>query len=1151
MPRVSGREDVVGGYAGVPGWLNQQYFPFQCYGSGAWKNDDVLLETPVSDERLKIWHPFSDPAGLAKVEAWTPPVAAFDVAGGGDRWIARTQADDPMRTSVLVGSLGAIPGAGFGSVASDGTIAFKTLYQSSQGVTIVPPDAPGRWPPTPGAVWPRDVPAGWILVPTAVPVDIQALPGGQAIWRGGAYGRAPVRPFYADAMGTLLVRVGQEDFLLYWSNARPGLIFQPDGIAEGYVLDTAGLAFNYDVIGGTFATIVWSKTQGEGPQDLVKLHASRNGVQFLIDWDRNRPVPQWQSLSAPRPPIQVLTRPMWIGWFEFAQGYMAPGNSALLVRNFTGAIDRPFIRTPEVPGVTGQVLGSFVTGSHVDEIETQARQLASTGVRPIAYWDSRMWPRWPTLPKDAWLCIQAYCHSDETPATFDANMRNLLKSAPAGPLALVCQQYTSNASLTTNIRDLIPIFIRLANDFPAIVALCPFSGYGRATGYVDHPEVHDDWQAILATTNTPIFAPYGGAVAAPKITITSYTPTSGAAPLVVTAVYAKEAGSGPVDEVRWWFRAINMPQWTLAATNPADDPDHHYHFDKAGTYEIALSATGPGGEGSTGVQRLVTVTGTPQPEPPKPEPPQPPSGTIPPIGNAEIVELSEIYDMTLPARRKNDSDYLRDGAYYGLGYARNRTQMDHPSARAVYRAAAEADGYYSPTPPAMFTNDEVIDVSTRFISRYQTIGRYQRQSRKENNRDQTFYAIVYARERERGLSHELALQEMERQMAAEAGQPDPYPLPPAPPVSDIRIESRRFRSGNAWWPWRGISDFNTTSYVLQNRLDAVRQRFDVYQRAKRTIVRTMGMLSWSGWAFDPRSPGYWNALDTVWHEATTRGMNLELCCFADAQIIVPDANERKTWVDQFGDFIIQHPGTVPQLANEPFKNGWSGATDPALLELADRLATRLGHRHFSIGDPQDGDNPDASAETTNALVTLSNKSMLTVMHPSRAESDHWRRWVDHLEGFTDVVHQQADGTALCLDEPMGAALTYQSGKRDNDPDAHVAAQMVALCCGFGYTYHWICEEVADAAQLPGLLAMAGFLDQVPADPGWSYRNDSWDGSPTRGYHVNGKDGKIRSMVNGSAFWTVAYGELDFASINWTRPPQEIVYDGPRCKVYRG
>lgn len=393
------------------------------------------------------------------------------------------------------------------------------------------------------------------------------------------------------------------------------------------------------------------------------------------------------------------------------------------------------------------------------------------------------------------------------------------------------------------------------------------------------------------------------------------------------------------------------------------------------------------------------------------------------------------------------------------------------------------------------------------------------------------------------------------------------PWPTAPPwrggsggggkssISPIRVVDRHYQNDNGWFPWFGISCFDATHYVLAGDEGTLTSWLDVYRQAKRNVVRTLGMLSeqfWNKYAFSPRTPGYWDALHEVYVQTSRRGLNLELCMFADAQIIVPDVNERRQWLDRFADFILQHPGIWPQIVNEPWKNGWSSAVDPALLDLAERLAARLGHRNFSIGDPLDGDNPDASASTTNDLVTLSQRCNKTDIHASRkSDGAQYRRWVNHLEGFVDVLKLQRAGTALNHDEPMGAALTFQDGKRDNDPDAHVAAQMSAICCKLGYCYHYICEEVPDPTQLPGLLRMAEFIDRVPIDPSWVYVNDSWGGSPTHGYKVLGKDGKVRSLIGPGGFWTVAYGDLDFGSINWTRPPQEIIYDGRYCKVYRG
>ena len=508
MPKLSEREDVLGAIAGVQGWLNQKYFPFQSYGGGAWVTDRLVLEAVVKNGgNLYFWRPFDDPNAENLVSAWTPPAGANAIAGGGGAWMALSEAAD--RSSLLIGSRGAIPHAGWGDIAPDGTIAFKTIYQSDWGLTIIPADVEGDWPPHPDAVWPDDLPPGWINIPDAFPVDIQALPGGKAIWRGGAYGRPVPKPYHTDAMGLRLVHIGTEEFLLYWSNARPGLILQPNGVPEGYVLDTEGLAFNHHIIGGPdYATIVWSRTQGEGPTDLVKLHASRSGLTYLVDWNPNRVVPTWQSLAPPRLPLPVLQRPTWIGWFEFAQSMPAPGNAVLAVRNIHGAIPRPVIVTSETEvDVTGELLGHYIGGNSVEEIEAAAKTVAAKGHRPIAYWDGRAWPRPPVLPPGGWICQQAYCRNTETPLAFERELRQQLQTL-SGPVALVCQQYTSNATLTTDIESIIPVFLRLANEFSNIVALLPFSGGGRATGYTDHPEIQDEWQATLAQTRTPVFIPY-------------------------------------------------------------------------------------------------------------------------------------------------------------------------------------------------------------------------------------------------------------------------------------------------------------------------------------------------------------------------------------------------------------------------------------------------------------------------------------------------------------------------------------------------------------------------------------------------------------------------------------------------------------------
>lgn len=384
-----------------------------------------------------------------------------------------------------------------------------------------------------------------------------------------------------------------------------------------------------------------------------------------------------------------------------------------------------------------------------------------------------------------------------------------------------------------------------------------------------------------------------------------------------------------------------------------------------------------------------------------------------------------------------------------------------------------------------------------------------------------------------------------------------YQLPTANIDGRLRVERRRFKNDAGWFSWRGVSDLAALGYILNGREAEVWRRFDAYARAKRTVVRVLGMLGAPPWvsaglAFSPLTPGYVDARARLVAAANSRGLYVEFCLFADAQYVVPDAHERRAWLEEFARFCLAQPGVVPQLVNEAFQNGWSEADDPDLLALADVFAGIVGHRDFSISDPKDGDNPDASEETTARILKTAKHANIVVMHPDRSYGDakRYRRWVDHLEGMFDVIGLLPADVAYVVDEPIGAAPTGIPGRRDNDPDAFIAAQFVSACCGFGgFTYHKIDGEI-DVDALPGFYEIADLLAQVPTSPDWRYLNDSWPGAPTEGIRWIGQEGKMRHLVNGGRAWSVAYGQADFDSVVWRHGfTPKVVFSSPRVRVW--
>jgi len=271
MPRLNSLGDVICGVGGIQGSLNQQPYPFSTYGRGCWMDDEtILVSLSSANGALYGWNPFSDPTGE---HCWLVDSRPFNVvAGGGGKYLATIESASPL----TYGSLGDLDGAGAGDVAFDGTLVYKTTYFADAGLTVV---APGGAP---------------VSCPGAYPLGFQALPGGAAIWPGGAQGRAPAQPYFPDAMNMRLATLNGQDWLLYWSPQAGAVVLQPDGGNLGYLLVTQTM-FDADMIAfGDSLVIVSSTTQGEGPNDLTKIQANGSTLVYVVG---SGPTPAWAELG--------------------------------------------------------------------------------------------------------------------------------------------------------------------------------------------------------------------------------------------------------------------------------------------------------------------------------------------------------------------------------------------------------------------------------------------------------------------------------------------------------------------------------------------------------------------------------------------------------------------------------------------------------------------------------------------------------------------------------------------------------------------------------------------------------------------------------------------------------------------------------------
>jgi len=231
--------------------------------------------------------------------------------------------------------------------------------------------------------------------------------------------------------------------------------------------------FNYDWIEGKLAICFWKMSSNSN----VRIRLDIADILTLTQFPLN-----------PFDPIVKINKPCWLGWYEFNQppSLLPPGNALVKIRyDVSGSVIK----------LNGTQFAEYIDGPTVENIETRA--LASPWPC-IVYWDGRNWPKYPVLKSNDWLGLQAYCQVGEPIALFEQNMRAQINAARVHhrKIGLICQCYTSNSSLTSNIKGLVPVFARLARDYTEVNFLLVFSDQNRATGLNDHPEVRPSWELL-------------------------------------------------------------------------------------------------------------------------------------------------------------------------------------------------------------------------------------------------------------------------------------------------------------------------------------------------------------------------------------------------------------------------------------------------------------------------------------------------------------------------------------------------------------------------------------------------------------------------------------------------------------------------------
>jgi len=278
------------------------------------------------------------------------------------------------------------------------------------------------------------------------------------------------------------------------------------------------------------------------------------------------------------------------------------------------------------------------------------------------------------------------------------------------------------------------------------------------------------------------------------------------------------------------------------------------------------------------------------------------------------------------------------------------------------------------------------------------------------------------------LNHQLTI-------GAELPALVPFEVPPAGKESGPLVVERpaiRDDQGTCW-QWRGFTDF----LLFYRYLCGVDIGPFLTERIGlgANLLRCFSMVGWDEClpAFFPQNfRDYYGWLKAFADRLATAGVRFELTVFADAHIVMPDANARK---EHLRSCLLALEGcwnVVIEIANEPFKNLPGGDAEALeLAQLADGYGVLVASGEYSSWPPA----PTADYGTT---------------HCDRTED--WPRRCKDLKDRCD----ESEDTPWIGDEPMGAAEETQPGRRDADPDNHAWYAAGAQMFGPGATFH--CED---------------------------------------------------------------------------------------------
>lgn len=593
--------------------------------------------------------------------------------------------------------------------------------------------------------------------------------------------------------------------------------------------------------------------------------------------------------------------------------------------------------------------------------------------------------------------------------------------------------------------------------------------------------------------------------------------------LSVRCVITLEPGSGPADWFEWDI-STKGPQgpWTTDVRVPGTDFDHTYTI-KVTSWIRARGGNAAGTHG-TQAERKITITTVPKPKPPDPPDPKPPEGEGVPFKTLNGHYLREDEHGIIDARADKSEDASR------IVKVNLFSDVYALKIGAKYIQARDGGG----------SQLQVVERSEPFADEQFRLGRVPGGFTIQATASNLFTCAEGGGGGDVNINRQVA-QGWETFIEEGSGGGG------GSAASRWHMESGRFKTeAGLWITPRGYSVFHAPALVRDGNLPELRRQFDRAQAARCNLVRVFGQWHFIGGGLTPYSvsdPHWFEWMDVVLNEASSRGLNVACSYFCDAQVLQPDEQERIRLFESLAHWAIGKPTLLVMTANEARKNGWGEADDPALLDLVRRFRSINTVTLLGASDPLDAGQEGQDAEDYNkAQENIHRQSPVDFLLVHAHRKDRYA-WVDHLKGASETPDAVGFNGICWHEEPMGGASHDVAGRRDSSPIAHIAAACVgAMCGGYTYMHRQLEDDVA-----PGLVE-SGIASEIPGSPDYHLINATLPGSPVAAFT---EFDKCRTCSNGAHGWAVAYGEHEGTITlagGWHEVRRERWSDGTGCCI---